>query len=179
MTKPSISIQPESNRQIIAQWFEDFGWPAEDPVIDVTSPEEVYLAADLAAARQEAWNEGYLAACRATQHEAARVVRQSFADLLAQSEALDRRLDRLAEQNAAAIAHWLAEAFIAALPGLSQIAMRGRTEPAASLLHDTLCYATRVEISGAEPVRSSRARRWRMPGVRWSGAAPKIPRPTV
>jgi hypothetical protein len=153
MTKPSSDIQPGSNRQIIAQWFEDFGRPDEDHGIEAAPSEQVFLAADLASARQEAWNEGYLAACRATQQEAARAVRQSFVDLLVQSEALDRRLDRLAEQNAVAIAHWLADAFIAALPSLSPAALRSRTEIAATLLHDTLRHATRIEISGgAGPV---------------------------
>jgi len=137
----------------MAKWFEDFGNPADDAVTEAAPPEEVFHAADIAAARQEAWNEGYLAACRATQHETARAARQGFADLLAQSEALDRRLDQLAEQNAAAIAQWLAEAFIAALPSLSHAALRSRTELAASLLHETLRHATRIEVSGGpDPV---------------------------
>ncbi len=128
-----------------ASMFEDFNLP-EQPAADPAPPEPTFTAAELSAARQEAWNDGYVAAAAASNHTLGRDGRRIFAELLARADDIDNALEQMAEQNAAAIARWLAAAFETALPNLSGGEMEGRTRAVMDLLRSALRSQSKIEL---------------------------------
>jgi hypothetical protein len=141
---------------MIPRLFENFNLPdGADDEADALPPEPMFSQAELAAARAEAWNDGYLAAARQTAERLARDARLVFADLLARSEEMDSQLVAMAEQNAAAVAHWLADSFVAAFPGLAAAAMDQRIRRVAELLQPVLKSQVNIEVhdGSGPPVR--------------------------
>jgi hypothetical protein len=122
--------------QPAAPIFEDFNLP-EQPPEDPIPPEPTFTVAELATARQEAWNDGYLAAAAAGNRDVDRDGQRIFADLLARADDIDNGLEQMAEHNAAAIARWLATAFETALPNLSDGAMVGSTRADGAMVGST------------------------------------------
>jgi hypothetical protein len=129
--------------------FEDFSQP-EKPVgaADAPPPEPTFDAAELAAARLESWNDGYLASAAASSHSLDRDGQTIFADLLARADDMDEKLGQMAEQNAIAIARWLAVTFATAFPNLSDGSMVGRTRAVVNLLQSTLRSQSKIEVRG-------------------------------
>jgi hypothetical protein len=130
-----------------ARLFEDFNLPAT-PAEDADAPpaEPTFTVAELSAARQEAWNDGYLSAAAANSHILGRDGQRIFAELLARADDIDKGLELMAERNAAAIAHWLAAAFVAALPNLSDGSLPGRTRAVMDLLRSALRSQSKIEL---------------------------------
>src|SRR3954453_19861335 len=110
MTRSSNEMAQTMPPRPAASMFKDFNLP-EQPAADPAPPEPTFTAAELSAARQEAWNDGYVAAAAASNHTLGRDGQRIFAELLARADDIDNALKQMAEQNAAAIARWLAAAF--------------------------------------------------------------------
>ncbi len=135
----------------VRHWFEDFNRPAE--TVETAPPEPTFSASDLATARHEAWNEGFIAAGRGQARDNARATEQAFAALLARSDEIDRELERVAERNAAAITRWLVQAFVTTLPALASASLLGRARLATGLLQTNLRSQSRIEVrAGGGPI---------------------------
>lgn len=151
MTRPLNEPPPgDGLRMVVAAWGEDFGRPVEEPPNLAAPPEPVFTAAEVEAARRQAWNEGYMTAAGASRVAAGSDAAALFAGVLRQADLWDRRLEQLVDRSAVALAGWLAEALLAALPDLTSAAMAARQQVAAGLLRDTLRVATRIEVSGGD-----------------------------
>ena len=138
----------------IPHWFEDFNRAAEvNEPEDEAAPEQTYTAAEMAAARLEAWNDGFVAASRGQAATHANANDRLYREMLSQAEQLDQKLDNAAERNATLIARWLARNVAAVLPDLSATVMADRTSRVAALLRSALRSQTRIELRiGNEPV---------------------------
>lgn len=147
-------FSPTLTTPAIPRWFEDFNRAAELPEAeDDAPPEATYTAAELAAARLEAWNDGFVAASRGQAATHANVNDRLYRDMLSQAETLDQKLDIAAERNATLIARWLARNVIAVLPDLSAAVMADRTRRVAAMLRSALRSQTRIELRvGGETV---------------------------
>lgn len=131
--------------------LEDFNQPEQAAdAADAPPPEATFSASELAAARMEAWNDGYLAARGANAGNAGREAQKASADLLTRSDALDKRLEEIAERNAASVARWLVATFVTAFPHLPHGSMAARTGIVASLLQSTLMSQSTIEVRGGE-----------------------------
>ncbi|WP_428487335.1 hypothetical protein [Rhodopila sp.] len=127
--------------------FENFNLPeAVADAADTAPAEPTFSASALSAARQEAWNDGYLAASVAHARDLGQECRQVFADLLARSEDMDRKLGAIAEQSAASVARWLVGTFVAAFPVLAAAGPDGRIQVVADLLQPVLRSQSRIEL---------------------------------
>jgi hypothetical protein len=132
-----------------ARLFEDFNLPAKSAeAADAPPAEPAFTVAELSTARQEAWNDGYLAAAASNSHILGRDGQRIFAELLARADDIDKGLELMAERNAAAIARWLAAAFVTALPNLSDGSMAGRTSAVMDLLRAALRSQSKIELHG-------------------------------
>jgi hypothetical protein len=146
MTK-SLNETTELTFEAAARLFEDFNLPAKPAeAADAPPAEPTFTVSELAAARQEAWNDGYLAAAAANNHILGRDGQRIFAELLARADDIDKGLELMAERNAAALAHWLAAAFVTALPNLSDGSMAGRTSAVMDLLRSALRSQSKIEL---------------------------------
>jgi flagellar assembly protein FliH len=114
-----------SHRAILFE--EDFDRPPPPP--PPSEPEVVepsFSAAELEAARADAWDEGYAAATEDANTAAARAAGQALANIADQIAAANTEMQATAEQSAEAIAHLVMAGFAAAFPALC--ARHGATE---------------------------------------------------
>jgi hypothetical protein len=125
--------------------FEDFNRPDRQDA-DAPPPPPTFSEVELAAAREEAWNDGYLVATKAAERRWEDQSRQVFEELMAGAQEMDRKLDEMAEHNAASVARWLIQTFVTAFPALSASAALARTQRVADLLHSTLRSHSRIEV---------------------------------
>lgn len=130
-----------------ASLFEDFNLPKKPPE-EPTPSEPTFSVADLAAARLEAWNDGYLTAAAANATNLQRDGQTVFAELLARSDDIDKGLGLMAEQNAALIARWLVDTFVAAFPELANQPLAGRRRAVMDVLHSALRSQSKIEVRG-------------------------------
>ncbi len=142
------------NARVVARWFEDFNRVVEETSAATDAPPApTYTAAEMSAARLEAWNDGFLAASRSQATASAGVSQQLFEELLSQADALDRKLETAAEQHATSITRWLARTVMTALPDQSAAAMVQRTRLVAEMLRSALRSQSRIEVRiGSRPV---------------------------
>jgi hypothetical protein len=133
----------------IARLFEDFNSPGMPlDAADAPPPEPTFDAAELSAARQEAWNDGFLAASAAAAIDIGREERRVFEALLARADDIDKSLGLMAAHNAAAIADWLVMTFITTFPDLAKDALTDRTRAVADLLQPVLRSQSKIEVRG-------------------------------
>jgi hypothetical protein len=131
----------------LAGLFEDFNLPAVAvDAAELPPPEPTFTTAELTAARQQAWNDGYMTASTADGRNIAREGRQVFGDMLARSDELDIWLGAMAERNATALARWLVSAFVTAFPDLSNGSPAGRTRAVMELLQSALRSQSKIEV---------------------------------
>jgi hypothetical protein len=131
----------------LAGLFQDFNLPvvSASPA-ELVPAEPTFTAAELAAARDEAWNDGYMTGSNADGQNIAREGRQVFGDMLARSDELDKWLGAMAEQSASALARWLVSAFVTAFPDLSNGSPTGRTRAVMELLQSALRSQSKIEV---------------------------------
>jgi hypothetical protein len=145
LNNPSSDLAAKA--RVVARWFEDFNRVSEEAEAAADAPpERTYTASEMSAARQEAWNDGFLAASRGQVSATARGSELLFQELLSQAEALDRKLDTTTEQHATSITRWLARNIMTALPDLSAAAMADRTRLVAGMLRTALRSQSRIEV---------------------------------
>jgi hypothetical protein len=140
----------------LARMLEDFNLPERvAEAADALPPEPTFSVSELAAARLEAWNDGYMAAAAADGNNRGRDEQRVFAELLARTEEIDQRLEQMIAQNATAIARWLVAAFTAALPSLSEGSKEGRIGAVMDLLGSALKSQSKIELRAAAGVTVS------------------------
>src|SRR5690242_13590450 len=111
MIRPSSDMAPAGRvpSPIITTWLENFDAPVTPTVAD--APIEAPLRRpELERARQQAWNEGFLAGCRSAHHSAERTDAHSTVTMLDQLDTLEQSMVAVAEVNAILVARWLGEA---------------------------------------------------------------------
>ena len=135
----------------IAEWFENFDRPQEPAVIVVPDgpPDD---ATELECARQEGWNEGFIAACRGAFDCAMRQEDRGVAQLFDQAKALDQRLESVIDRNALAIAQWLVEALATIIPGMLRDNAETRILAVAAILRSTIRSVTHFEVQNDRDV---------------------------
>ncbi len=134
----------------LARMLEDFGLPERAAEAANAPPAEpTYSISELAAARLEAWNDGYMAAVAADGNSRGSDERRIFAELLSRADDIDQRLEQMIAQNATAIARWLVATFIAALPGLSDGSKQDSTGVVIDLLGAALRSQSKIELRSA------------------------------
>lgn len=131
----------------VAGMFEDFNLP-EKPAEEPRPPEPGFSVGELDAARLEAWNEGYMAAAAAGADTLRRDGQSVLAELLARSDDIDSQVGLMAERNAASIARWLVDTFVAAFPNLANYPVTGRTRAVMDVLEATLRSQSKIEVRG-------------------------------
>jgi hypothetical protein len=165
MIKPLNDTWPDqqSTSGIIARWFESFDRAPEPQAVAAPADVEA-VPTDVETARQEGWNEGFLAAGRAGLLLSARASGSDAAALLTQLETLDQRMDGVAEAYATAISAWLIDVLDAVAPSLMHDEMTQVAARTAAVLHRTLRCMTGLEVradGGAAISCSSAEEAWR------------------
>jgi len=137
-----------------AAWFENFDEPEQIAPYAEPEPEKItFDAAELSAARAEAWNDGYLAASRADAQAMQRNGQAILEQLMDRLLEVEKKLEQLVEQSAASVTDWLVDSFLTTLPGLSDRFMAERTDVVGKLLKSALILKPRIELHRSqEPV---------------------------
>ncbi len=149
-----VMLDRRSSARAIAGWFENFDRPLE-PAVTEAPAAPALGPTELELARQEGWNEGFLAACRRHGYLAESAEARAAATLLHRLEALDQRISDVADVNAIAIARWLAEALEAIVPALLQHEMEKRVAATAAVLRQTLRSVGVLEVRRSDGVAVS------------------------
>src|SRR3954451_8830612 len=149
MTRPLSDTAVEQRRLVrsIAGWFEDFDHPPA-PVADLPMPQPPSGPTEAEIARQEGWNDSFLAACRGGDHQAARAETLGVAVLLTKLDAMDQQLEAAVQSNATVLAQWLVEALTTIVPGLLRDEAEPRTLQVAAVLRRALRSVTKLEVCG-------------------------------
>jgi hypothetical protein len=134
----------------LARMLEDFNLPEQlAEAADAPPAEPTYSVSELAAARQEAWNDGYMAAVAADGCNRGHNEQRIFAELLSRADDIDQRLEQMIVQNATAITRWLVATFMVALPNLSDGSKEDRVGAVMDLLGSALRSQSKIELRNA------------------------------